>query len=242
MGQALEGESGMSEKHDVLRRLTANIETAARLRASAKASFPASSARAELRKWQADRLSRTHADLLASAEYGDAARFFLTDLYGPSDLTNRDALVQRVVPIMSKMLSAHALEVVADAIELDSLSESLDADMVEALGGDIIDVSAYARAYRQTGRQDDRARQILLIEHLGASLDKLSRHRFIGSTLAMMRKPAAAAGFGDLQNFLEKGYDSFKKMKTVKPFLDAVISREKAFSNALFAGNDPLAA
>ena len=83
----------------------------------------------------------------------------------------------------------------------------------------------------------------MLIEHLGASLDKLSRHRFIGSTLAMMRKPAAVAGFGDLQNFLEKGYDSFRKMKTVKPFLDAVISREKTFSTALFAGDDsPLAA
>jgi hypothetical protein len=228
----------MSEKHDILRRLTANIESAARLRASAKASSRASSARAELRKWQADRLARTHADLLASAEYGDAARFFLTDLYGPADLANRDALVQRVAPIMSKMLSVHALEVIADAIELDSLSESLDADMVEALGGNIIDASAYARAYRQTGRPDDRSRQILLIEHLGASLDKLSRHRFIGSTLAMMRKPAAAAGFGDLQNLLERGYDSFRKMKTVKPFLDAVISREKAFSTALFAGND----
>jgi hypothetical protein len=230
----------MSEKHDVLRRLTANVETAARLRASAKASDRASSARDELRKWQADRLSRTHADLLASAEYGDAARFFLTDLYGPGDLTNRDALVQRVVPIMAKMLSAHALEVVADAIELDSLSESLDADMVEALGGGAIDAGAYARAYRQTGRPDDRARQILLIEHLGASLDRLSRHRFVGSTLAMMRKPASVAGFGDLQNFLEKGYDSFRKMKSVKPFLDAVISREQAFSAALFAGDDAL--
>ena len=83
----------MSEKHDILRRLTANIETAARLRASAKASDRVSAARAELRKWQADRLARTHADLLASADYGDAARFFLTDLYGPADLANRDALV-----------------------------------------------------------------------------------------------------------------------------------------------------
>ena len=120
----------MSEKDDAIRRLTANIATAARLRASAKASSRTSAARTALRNWQADRFSRTHADLLASAEYGDAARFFLTDLYGPADVTNRDALMQRVVPILSKMLSAPALEVIADAIELDSLSESLDADMV----------------------------------------------------------------------------------------------------------------
>jgi hypothetical protein len=233
---------GMSEKDHVLRRLTANIGAAARLRASAKVSPRASSARTALRLWQAGRLARTHADLLASADYGDAARFFLTDLYGPADVTNRDTLMQRVVPVMAKTLSVSALEVVADAIELDSLSESLDADMIVALGEtvDRIDGSAYASAYRQIGRQDDRARQIRLIEHLGASLDKLSRHRFIGSTLAMMRKPAAVAGFGHLQNFLERGYDSFRKMKTVRPFLDAVISREKAFSSALFAGGDAL--
>ena len=116
--------------------------------------------------------------------------------------------------------------------------------MVEALGEQVasLDGSAYARAYRQVGRQDDRARQILLIEHLGASLETLSRQRFIGGALSMMRKPAAVAGFGDLQNFLERGYEFFRKMKTVRPFLDAVISREKAFSSALFAGDDSPAA
>jgi hypothetical protein len=227
----------MSEKDDVLRRLTASIETAARLRASAKASLGASSARTALRTWQADRFSRAHADLLASVEYGDAARFFLTDLYGPADVTRRDALMQRVVPVMSKMLSAPALNVVADAIELDSLSESLDADMVEALGEKVdLDGDAYARAYRQIGRQDDRARQILLIEHLGASLESLSRQRMLGTALAMMRKPMEVAGFADLHNFLLRGYESFRKMKTAKPFLDAIVAQEKAVSSALFAG------
>ncbi len=36
-----------------------------------------------LRQWQADRLGRTHRDLLESKRYGPAAQFFLTDLYGP---------------------------------------------------------------------------------------------------------------------------------------------------------------
>jgi hypothetical protein len=231
---------GMSEKDDAIRRLTASLDTAAHLRASAKASAGTSAARIELRNWQAGRFSRTHADLLASAEYGDAARFFLTDLYGPADVTNRDALMQRVAPILSRMMSASALDVVADAIELDALSESLDADMVQALGekGDLIDASAYVRAYRQIARQHDRSRQIVMIGHLGASLDTLSRQRLLGSALAMMRKPMEIAGFGDLHAFLERGFGSFRKMKSAKPFLDAVISREKAISVALFAGDD----
>ena len=230
----------MSEKDDVLRRLTTSLEIAARVRASARETASAAAARKMLRTWQAARLARTHSDFLASPEYSDAARFFVTDLYGPDEMENRDAVLQRVAPIMSKTLPVSGLDAIADAIELDALSESLDADMVAALGGDIahIDCADYGRAYRQTDRRSDRARQIDLIEHLGGSLETLTRQRFIGAALAAMRKPARLAGLGELQNFLERGYEGVRKMKAVAPFLDTVVSRERAVSAALFAGDD----
>jgi hypothetical protein len=230
----------MSEKDDVVRRLTTSIETAARLRAKARRSGNAAVARNRLRAWQSSRLARTHADLLASAEFADAARFFLTDLYGPAEIGNRDILMQRVAPIMSKTLPVAGLEAIADAIALDALSESLDADMVAALGDDIghHSAAAYGRAYRAVGRPSDRARQIDLIEHLGGALESLARQRFIGAALAAMRKPARIAGFGDLQAFLERGYEAFRKMKRVAPFLDVVVLRERAVSRALFSGDD----
>ena len=153
----------MSEKDDVLRRLTTSLEIAARVRASARETASAAAARKMLRTWQAARLARTHSDFLASPEYSDAARFFVTDLYGPDEMENRDAVLQRVAPIMSKTLPVSGLDAIADAIELDALSESLDADMVAALGGDIahIDCAAYGRAYRQrTGAATAHARSI----------------------------------------------------------------------------------
>jgi hypothetical protein len=145
---------------------------------------------------------------------------------------------------MSKTLPVSGLAAIADAIELDALSESLDADMVATLGDGIgqIDAAGYGRAYRAVGRPDDRARQIDLIEHLGASLEMLARQRFIGAALAAMRKPARLAGLGELQNFLERGFEAFRKMKKVAPFLDAVVLRERAVSKALFAGDDSLLA
>ena len=39
--------------------------------------------------------ARTHADLLASERYHDAARFFLEDLYGTKDFSACDARVRR---------------------------------------------------------------------------------------------------------------------------------------------------
>lgn len=141
---------------------------------------------------------------------------------------------------MAKTLPVFGLDAIADAIELDALSESLDADMVAALGAQIakLDAPAYGRAYRAIGRRAERARQIDLIEHLGASLEMLTRQRFIGAALAAMRRPARFAGFGDLQGFLERGYGAFHKMKTVSPFLGAVVARERAVSDGLFSGDD----
>ncbi len=196
--------------------------------------------RKALRTWQSARLARTHGDFLDSPVYSDAAKFFLSEIYGPAELANRDAVLQRVAPIMAKTLPVSGLDAIADAIELDALSESLDADMIAALGAEIanIDAPAYGRAYRAIGRRADRARQIDLIGLLGGSLEKLTRQRFIGAALAAMRNPARLAGFGDLQGFLERGYEAFRKMKTVTPFLDAVVARERAVSGALFSGDD----
>ena len=72
----------MDDKDDVVQRLTTQLNLAARLRASARANPQTADCRQSLRTWQADRLARTHADLLASARFGPAAAFFLTNEAG----------------------------------------------------------------------------------------------------------------------------------------------------------------
>ncbi|HSQ73148.1 MAG TPA: hypothetical protein VLM87_12070, partial [Rubrivivax sp.] len=46
-----------------------------------------------LARFQASRLAATYADLRESPRYRDAVEFFLTDLYGPQDLSARDEQV-----------------------------------------------------------------------------------------------------------------------------------------------------
>ena len=52
---------------------------------------------AALKAFQQRRFSHTYADLLASSRYGAVARFFLDELYGPSDFTRRDEQFARMV-------------------------------------------------------------------------------------------------------------------------------------------------
>jgi hypothetical protein len=221
--------------------LLAQLDRSKALRARTVEDPAFSEKRNWLRRWQAARLARTHSDLLESRRFHSAAKFFLTDLYGPEDIGRHLDDVRGIVPVMTRVLPDSGLAAVAHAIELNALSESLDGAMVEALGerAATIDEAAYADTYRTIDRVEDRARQIDLIELLGKALDKLTHIRFIGMTLRMMRGPAILAGLGELQAFLERGYSAFGAMRGgASEFVTIVVSRERAISQALLAGDD----
>ena len=210
-----------------------------RVRATRDAAFR--ERRRALRAWQASRLTRTHRDLLENPKFHDAAQFFLTDLYGPKDLSRHIEDVRRVVPVMTRLLPDSGLATVAHAVELNALSESLDGAMVDALGAGAATITktAYATAYRKVGRAEDRERQINLIELLGGALEGLARQRFVGAALKMMRGPARAAGLDELQGFLERGYSAFRAMRGgADEFVSLIVARERSIAKALLAGDD----
>jgi hypothetical protein len=230
----------MSEKHEVTERLRAQLALGAALRSAAMAGSDRAEMRLRLRQWQSDRLARTHGDLLETPRYRAAATFFLSELYGPADQSGRWAEIERVMPLTVTLLPVAGLEVVADAVELDTLSESLDADMAAALGPRPLDDAAYGDAYRQTGRHGDREKQIGLIHDLGMALDHLSKLPMVPATLKAMRVPAKFAGLGGLQNFLQRGFQAFSAMAGTEEFVNTIVAREVKLSKAMFAGNDRL--
>ena len=226
-----------------------HLLTAKRLRQQATQDPQAARKRMRLRQWQADRLARTYADLLASERFGLAARFFLSDLYGPKDFSCRDEEVERILPLLQSLLPASALRTIALAVEVDALSEQLDAAMVAELEQlerndaiDAIDEAAYAAAYRRVGDVADRERQIVLIRATGDALDRLAGKPLLATLLKLMRGPAHLAGLADLHTFLENGFAAFVHMGRAGDFLDCIENRERALLARLFAGvDDPFA-
>ena len=221
--------------------LLAGLDRAAELRTRVAEDAAFGDRRLLLRAWQAARLARTHRDLLESPRFHDAAQFFLTDLYGPRDLSRHVDEVRRLVPVMTSVLPDWGLATVAHSMELNVVSESLDGAMVEALGEKAADIddALYAAAYRAVDRIQDRERQIDLIALLGQALDKLTHLRFTGMTLKVMRTPAKLAGLGELQAFLERGYAAFGAMRGgAGEFVSIIVARERAISRAIFAGDD----
>ena len=215
---------------------------AARSERDAQRGSPRLAAQMTFKAWQSRRLANMHADLRASDRYGPAVEFFLNELYAPKDFGQRDAELARVLPVMTRFLPEKALDTLADAAEMDALSESLDVAMVDAVERDVgvkaLDGAAYGRAWRKVGRRDERALQVELVGRIGAALDHLTRVPLIGATLRMMRGPAHMAGLAELQHFLESGFAAFKHMGRADEFLVRILARENEYMKTLFAGGN----
>ena len=191
-----------------------------------------------LSDWQSRRLAVTYADLARDPRYAEAIAFFQTDLYGPQDFSRRDADLARVVPMMARMLPESVILTVAKAMELSALSHELDMRVNDFLprADAQFTVEDYCRAFRRAGRVPERRRQIELIGEVGMALDRAVGKPLIRSALALMRAPARAAGLGELQTFLERGFDAFRRMKGAEAFLATIRDRETGIVTAIFDG------
>ena len=235
----------MSEKehHDVDRTacvadLKRFLAEARDLRLAAAADPVRGQRRDRLRAWQAARLAKTHADLLASPQFNIAATFFLSDLYGPKDFSERDTEMEKVLPIMTTMLPVSGLRTLLLAVEVDALSERFDAEMVVVLGKrldqDGLALDEYAAAYRQVGDREGRELQIRLIGETGEALDALAHKTFAGAALKLMHGPAQLAGLGELHAFLERGFNAFRSLRRADEFLETIVQRERELMVSLF--------
>ena len=193
----------------------------------------------QLQQWQCERLLVTHSDLAQQPAYQQAMAFFVEELYGPKDFSQRDADIARVVPKLAKVLPNTAMNALNDALALNALSFELDQKMVSALEGKSLhdeprNNDIYAMAYRQVGEQEARERQIAIIRDLGHQLADVVDIRGIGMLISLSRRPAKLAGLLSLHEFLQRGYETFKKLGDVNSFIDPVIAREEQIMLQLF--------
>jgi hypothetical protein len=189
-----------------------------------------------IKHWQHERFQSTYDDLLRGGRYARAARFFLDELYGPFDFSQRDAQFARVVPTLVRLFPLDVCLTVQTLSELHALSEDLDTAMAAALATKEVNDATYAEAWRAIDRPHDRSRQIRLLRGVGDSLDVYTRKPWLRHSLKLMRGPARAAGMAELQRFLELGFDTFRELGGAQDFLDIVVSREAAFAERLDAG------
>ncbi len=200
-----------------------------------------------LRRWQSQRLSRTYADLLADPRYAPACEFFLSDIYAPRDFSQRDHELESLYAFLRRFLPEAMLELAADTVAINRLTNRLDADLlcvlVEQLGvTESISPAQYAEAYRQAYRRcanyPARLRQIEMLVRVIEEVAVGSRHPLVGPSLRLARLPAEKAGLAELHGYMLRGVQAFKPMGGGREFAEVVEAREKRILDRIYQGEE----
>jgi hypothetical protein len=199
-----------------------------------------------IKRAQCQRFRHSYADVLVHPDWGQAAQFFLNELYGDRDFSQRDDQFSRIAQPLQRLFPQSVVGVATTLAQLHALSEQLDHAMGCSLllNGSIavtesVALNGYVQAWRATGHRPARADQLTLVLHLGHELARLTRTQGLRMMLRLMRSPAHAAGLQHLQEFLELGFDTFAALQRsesgVAGFLTLVKERECEWMERLFS-------
>jgi len=197
-----------------------------------------------IKQFQARRFAGTYQDMLHSATFGKPTGFFLEELYGVADFSERDAQFGRIAGALRTFFPSQVVDTAVALAQLHALTEEMDVEMAKCCGNtkgtenDIIDSADYIECWRVVASPTLRLGQLQSVLDIGLELDKLTHTKGLRLTLRMMRGPAKAAGLHSLQSFLEAGFDTFASMgnqgREARIFLNTIRERESVWIDTLF--------
>ena len=185
-------------------------------------------------RWQFDYMLPFFDDLLEPEGYAEAVDFIISDLAGVG-IAERDHDIERATPVIVRSLPTQGLELAAAAAELNAGALEFNLAICRQLLVDgrlpaTITAADYFTACRQASSFEECMDLVDLTVALGDGLESLVRVPLIGMLLRTMRAPAHVAGFGALQEFLETGYLTFRRISDIDHFLELLHTRmEKVF-------------
>lgn len=179
--------------------------------------------------WQLEYLLPFFTDLHAREGYTEAIDFTMSDLAGVG-ISDRDRDLERAAPAITRMLPLSALTTIAAAAEMNARVLRINIAICRCLLVDgtlptEISELEYCLACRKASSVEECVELVHLITGLGTTLKSLVKIPMLGVTLRAMRAPAHAAGFGALQEFLEKGYTTFRLIPDIDHFLEEIEKR-----------------
>lgn len=193
-----------------------------------------------LQGYQRDRLIDTHAKLINDPKTEPAARFLIDDVYGGRDLKPVAIDIRRAIGKAQKLLPNKVLETSATALEAAVLTQELDEGLTALLGDHLdgpLGHDLWCAAYREQQKTELRVLQLTLVGDIGPHLDRYVRSRMIQSTFKLVRKPAHAAGFGNLYDFLDMGFSAMKDIDRCDVLLQQLANTEQQIMQRILASH-----
>lgn len=186
----------------------------------------------ELQAFQIELLTADYTDYTSQPRYKALLHFFFSALYAPHDFSLRNESFRTLHDWLLNLIGHDPVRVLAQAIELNDLTESLDDDVVIALRAlgvtGAITVDDWERAYRLVGRRLDRIRQVEMLVGIGNVLDTVAAVPFVDVQLRAVRPAVALLGWEHVIDFLVQGYKAIRAARPIDQALHAIHQRELA--------------
>ena len=185
-------------------------------------------------------VKETYADLLKQARYKKAVNFLADDLLGGNNLGQRGSDLKKAKSAMTRMLPDALLGTVARSVEFTAVTLEIESAVaLQFKAKDIennvslFDQHIYA-AVRSAVKKDHLLHQSELVLMIGKEIESVVNRPFVSTALKMCRKPAKLIGLSELQDFLERGFESFKEMRGSQQFLRLFKERETALIESIY--------
>lgn len=193
-----------------------------------------------VRARRATRMRGTYADLRAIPRYRAATDFLIDDLFGAGNLGARVHQLKAAEAAMLKTMPTALLRTLVEAIHLTAMIIETDITLAaylreQGVVADELNDSMLAEACRKKINFERYKAQARSVCVLGTEIDAVISKPFVGTALRMCRKPAQLMGLGELQDFLERGFDAFKKMRGAGEFLAIFDERENTVYERIYS-------
>ncbi len=192
-----------------------------------------------------ERLESDYRDFIEGEEgFSDIPDFFRDHLYSPPNKEQRDAALEILYDRLKSITGPEMTENIHKLILLIQISDDLDRNTARALlegplkhdptaHTTISDDDMGAAIYR-AGGYEKRLQQIELICESLSFFFALSKLPLIKLVMAPIKVAANLVGAEDLVETMERGYEISRKIKDMKPFVQAFRQRETAYLQRLW--------
>lgn len=199
----------------------------------------------QVQAWQKMRMQRTHHAHFSEKNNQLMAEYFLNRLYGGRDF---DALAQQIERLMGyahkaeKMIPENAIKTGTLGITLAILAVRLDEQVAQQLLKDYpentpINDEMMRLIYLKLNQEQDRLKQLDLLDTLGISLDKYMRSFIIYTAFKMCKGAAQKYHFEVMYEFMQDGFIAMKPLKSAEQFVKHFTTIEREIIAKVHAGD-----
>lgn len=190
-----------------------------------------------VQQFQSERLSRTYVDLQEDPRYSALGRFFFDRLYAPKDFSIRDAGIKKLQHILEGRIYQPMTAAMHKVVELHELSDALDDRMAQAMidagFGPKPTEKEYQIVYCRLNNPDQREYQIDLSIEAMQIFHGLSQKWIVAASLKTVSLAARFIGAADLMDFINDGFQAFRKIESIDYFSRTIQKREMAWHQHL---------